>query len=65
MDTTGWQCFHTPETVQEAIEKSNFRRYDLKKIPLNTEQEIDEFKRIYGIDTSESHAYEYLLTVKK
>lgn len=64
-DTSGWQCFHTPDSIKELMESSGFLSYGLDKISLETDQEIKELKRLYGVDTSKSPIYEYLLTARK
>jgi ubiquinone/menaquinone biosynthesis C-methylase UbiE len=65
MDTTGWQCFHTPNLIRKLVERSGFFKYSFKKVFLETKQEIDELKRLYDVDTSKSLIYEYLLVAHK
>lgn len=65
MDTTGPQCFHTPDSMRELMARSGFSDYSFKKVFLKTKHEIGEFKRLYGADTSRSLIYEYLLVAYK
>lgn len=61
-DTNGWQCFHTPETIREELP---LKIIELKKVYLDTQDEIDQITRLYGLDTSSSFVYEYLLFSEK
>jgi len=61
-DTTGWQCFHTLETITDMMDGFI---YNTKKIMLDTKQEISEIERLYGIDTTTAPLYEYLLVATK
>jgi len=64
-DTVGWQCFHTPYSIEEMIEIAKFSDFQYKKVFLKTKQEIAELKKLYGIDTSKSLVYEYFLVAIK
>ena len=64
-DTTGWQCFHTPETINDEIISAGFRRYNIEKVYFDTVEEISELKRLYGIDSSKPPIHEYLLVAIK
>jgi len=64
-DTTGWQCYHTPRTIDAEIKDAGFRKLKLEQVFLDTRQEIDDLKRIYDVDSSKSSVYEYLLTAIK
>ena len=65
IDTACWQCFHTPSTIEENMLESGFSKYDFEKVYLDSKDEISEFKKIYGVDTSSSLIYEYLLVAEK
>jgi ubiquinone/menaquinone biosynthesis C-methylase UbiE len=65
MDTTGWQCFHTPNSISDLMRRAGFSSYNFKKVFLKTKQEKQELRRLYGADTSKSFIYEYLLVARK
>jgi|TARA_Y100000310_G_C20654932_1_gene801492 SAM-dependent methyltransferase len=65
IDTTTWQCFHTPSTIEENMLESGFSKYGYEKVFLNTCAEISEFRRLYHLETEESPIYEYLLVAEK
>jgi len=64
-DTSGWQCFHTFQSICKEVDKFGFSRYRCTKVNLDSKEEVSEMKRMYDIDTSECFIYEYLLTAVK
>lgn len=65
MDTTGWQCFHTPDSIEELMKGTGFSDYKFNNVFLKTRKELNEFRRLYGVDTSKCLSYEYLLVARK
>jgi len=67
-DGDNWQCFHTENSIIEfcrLLGKVFSVKYEIETVYLNTPEEIEELKNIYGVDTSEYPIYEYLLTAIK
>lgn len=64
-DSLHWQCFHTPETIQQNMKRAGFKKYQLKKVFLNTKNELNQLKRIYGVDMHKKIPYtNYLIAIK-
>lgn len=64
-DTTGWQCFHTPDSIKKEFSLVGLNLVSLEKIFLNTPNEIEQIRRIYNLDTSANPIWEYLVVGKK
>lgn len=64
-DTGQWQCFQTKATINKAMKMAGFKKYKVKKVFINTKNEIEQIKKIYGIDTSKHPTYHYFLVAKK
>ncbi len=64
-DSGQWQCFYTVESIKKMMQKAGFRKYKIKKSFLKTKDEINQIKKIYGIDTSKYPTYHYFLSVIK
>jgi SAM-dependent methyltransferase len=64
-DTIGWQCFHTPESIEKEFSLGGLNLVSLEKIFLNTPNEISQIRRIYNLDTSENPIWEYLAVGEK
>lgn len=65
IDTTGCQCFHTKESIINMLKLAGFLNYNIEKVLLNSDEEISEIERLYGINTSKYPVYEYLVTATK
>jgi len=63
--TTGWQCFHTPQSITRMMRKAGFSDYNFAKIFLDTPEEIAELDKLYGIRNAQSLVFEYLLVGRK
>jgi len=64
-DSSGWQCFHTPKSIEEMVTTAGFGDYSCEKVFLDTEQEIKELERLYGFDASKCFIYEHLVVAQK
>ena len=64
-DTTGWQCFHDHTTIGKEMRQAGFENYIYEKVFLDSEEEKNELRRLYNVNTEESLIYEYLLVAKK
>lgn len=64
-DTSGWQCYHTPETIEEEVGQAGFTDIQYRRIYMDSLEEIADLKKLYGFDTSNNQIYEYLLIAKK
>jgi SAM-dependent methyltransferase len=64
-DTTGWQCFHTPESIALNMRGAGFEDFEIKRVTFDSPAEISEISRLYGFDSSELPVYEHLLIARK
>jgi ubiquinone/menaquinone biosynthesis C-methylase UbiE len=64
-DTTGWQCFHTPESINGELGSLEWETLRIEKIFLDEPEDIEQLKNIYHVDTSKTPIYEYLITARK
>jgi len=63
-DGDNWQCFQVQFSIIELCRLFRFN-YRYEMIYLDTAEEVEELKKIYGVDTSEYPIFEYLLTITK
>jgi len=64
-DTTGWQCYHTFDTIREEFVSEGFREHEVSRVYCDTDLELSELKRLYGLDASDETVFEYFLVAKK
>ncbi|MFO8016571.1 MAG: class I SAM-dependent methyltransferase [Candidatus Woesearchaeota archaeon] len=62
-DTTGWQTFHTKESLESMLQK--FSRVSIEKVGIESEAEAAEMERIYGFDYRGRDFFEYFVVAEK
>jgi len=64
-ETSGWQCFHTEESIDKMINKAGFSFYKLNKMLFVSDYENSEIARIYDVDPALADFYEHFLIATK
>jgi len=64
-DTTGWQCFHTLDSIKKEFPVAGLNLVSLEKVFLDTPNEVEQIQRIYNLDTSANPIWEYLVVGEK
>ncbi|MFC1612507.1 class I SAM-dependent methyltransferase [Patescibacteria group bacterium] len=64
-DETGWQCYHTEESIRRELEEVGANNIVIKRVLLDSPEEIAEMHRIYKVDTSDTPVYEHFVTAWK
>jgi SAM-dependent methyltransferase len=62
-DTTGWQCFHTADTIQAELKASGFVHFALEKIGIDNGLEREHLHALYG--EKAGMFWEFLLTARR
>ncbi|MBW2984106.1 class I SAM-dependent methyltransferase [Candidatus Woesearchaeota archaeon] len=72
MDTTGWQCFHTPVTIHKNLRTAGFSSHTIEVVLNTAEEELRQFDKLYFPTTGphrerylKSPMYLYLVTANK
>jgi hypothetical protein len=60
-DTTGWQCFYTQDDVAALVRRHGFTASTLERLYFDSEEAIEEIRKIYGWNLSAEVLREYPL----
>lgn len=64
-DTTGWQCFHSRESILLEMGAVGFAEIQIEPAELSDRAEIAELERLYGVNTSISPIFEHFVFARK
>jgi SAM-dependent methyltransferase len=60
-DTTGWQCFYTRGDIEATVQRNGLQIIELDKLYLDSEDAIEQIRKIYGYNISSQVLRDYPL----
>lgn len=64
-DTSGWQCFHTKESIETQMQEVGFSEWKIETEIFNKKEESEDLYKIYKVDISTCPPEEYFLVAVK
>lgn len=63
-DTTGWQSFHTEDSLQNELTEAGFSDISIERVGAESQEEIDQLTKVYSAEVAQ-HLWEFFVCARK